>query len=716
MLIFVVIFLRSTMKKSFKLKKTHATGNAHNPALDWDDFALKAPKGKAMKMFLGECTLESPIMATPQKRTECPHEHSSMVSSDPRLFTRFPYRASVMTLLRKVETKSTDSAANRWTGKDPVSVYAGFQNHWYPALNYPVLTVVGCCNTILQPPMVTRDQFEYANVTVFASTSRQQQMVQFKIPLIQLIDQAVEKVVVEVVAAVDLDDHLTTYLIHAGKDPLAMIKMFNLSASGCRLLHLQSVYQLPRRKTTDELHLLGLSGARTTTFQLSFPYLRYPIMELLEELDLQAIGFRTKHDSRPSFSREDFALLPSPVDRNLLTRMTPQKSPYRHPTDKDFVVVPPRETHWKGRIPVKPYFYPPAIHHKPGMPFGKVKPVLFPAGFQTYRHLSLDGLVTVKDIAEDLAYTHGDYLISDGIKILARTYGIDEDVVKEFLHESFQEFHKKNDARRFKKTNLPYYIRSTASEVMPEEWIHSTKHKSVFCDYDRIRTIEEGQMLPYRPDDAEIESAVSEADFDLISPAVIDENFWFPADHPINNLDDETATIQPPQTNPMDLSMNKTKVTLEDVRASQQAILDEIREAPPASPVEPPRKQVKKTPLSDSRKTARAVKVNVDRQLARAIEMDKFLKSLQLPEGTDIVVVHNANDLEHAVDDVAEPADEATCMRNELMKEGRIAKMKKTAIESIINADKEIAEFIEHLHQHGVVVTEIGTKTHETAL
>ena len=102
--------------------------------------------------------------------------------------------------------------------------------------------------------------------------------------------------------------------------------------------------------------------------------------------------------------------------------------------------------------------------------------------------------------------------------------------------------------------------------------------------------------------------------------------------------------------------------------------------------------------------------------MAKAIVTEKFFKSLHLPEGTDITVVPNAPELEKAIEDVAEPADVATCMRNELMKEGRIAKMKKTAIKSIINADKEIAEFIEHLTQHGIAVTEIGTKTHETAV
>jgi len=150
------------------------------------------------------------------------------------------------------------------------------------------------------------------------------------------------------------------------------------------------------------------------------------------------------------------------------------------------------------------------------------------------------------------------------------------------------------------------------------------------------------------------------------------------------------------------------------VRASQQAILDEIRPAPLASPVEPPKKQVKRNHnVSDSRKIAT---VNVDNELAKAIETEKFLKSLQLPEGTDITVVPNETEPERAAKNVAEPADVATCMRNELMKEGSIAKMKKTAIKAIINADKGIGEFIEHLTQNGIAVTKIGTKTHETAV
>ena len=680
------------MMATLKVKKTHAARSTQNPALEWEDVSIKSPKKGATKMHLEEYNFASPILATPAKRTECPHEHSRMVGSDPRMFTRFPYRASLMTLLRRVETKPTDSAAYAWTAKDEPVVYAGYQNHWSPVLNVPVLTLVGTCNTILQPPMVTRDTHEYANVTVMASTSQQQQMVKFKVPLIQLIEQAKKRIVLEVAAAVDLDDHLVTYIIHAGEEPLAMIKLWNLSAHGCRKLHLHSVYQAPRAKVTDELHILGLSGVRTTTFQVSFPYIRSPLMEMLEELDLQAIGFRTKRDSRPRFTREDYEILPNPVDRNLLTRMTPQRSPYRHPSNHKYVVIPSRQTYFKGATPVKPFFYPPPIKHKPGMPFGNIKPVLFPAGFQTFRDLALDDTITVKEIAQDLAFNNGTDFLTDGIRMLAVSYHHDSSIIKKNLMMQFQQFHKKYQPLNQSKP-LPYIVRPTIDQVMPEDWYHSTKHPSVSSNDDKIRIIEEGQDIPYYQDDVSSAASLSDIDFDLVSPSVIDESFWFPADHPINHLEDGSQTVKEPQRTPADKSMNVKTPAFSRKEMRFHEMMESL------SPKPPPTKQVKRNhAISNSR--------NENDANANEAHIPVFL---QLPEGTEMLPAYTLEAPIATQSNEAEPVVESNCERNQ-NSAAKMKMIKETAIKSIIRADKEIIDCIQNLTQHGVTVTEVTSE------
>ncbi len=93
------------------------------------------------------------------------------------------------------------------------------------------------------------------------------------------------------------------------------------------------------------------------------------------------------------------------TDHNLMARMVPQRSTYRHALSKKHIVIPKRSIYYKGGIPKqhKPCFYPPPIQHQTGYPFGMVKPILFPAGFHTYKNLVADKLLTVKDIINDMS-------------------------------------------------------------------------------------------------------------------------------------------------------------------------------------------------------------------------------------------------------------------------------------------------------------------------
>ena len=131
-------------------------------------------------------------------------------------------------------------------------------------------------------------------------------------------------------SAIDVADQLTTYVIHPQrqKEPIALIKLWNLSSYGCRHLHLHGLYEAPRAKVTDELHLLGLSGDRDTTFRIELLDITSPMVSLLEELDLQALGYRQKVSTRPLFPPTDYAEACDKSDHILVSRMVPQRATY----------------------------------------------------------------------------------------------------------------------------------------------------------------------------------------------------------------------------------------------------------------------------------------------------------------------------------------------------------------------------------------------------
>ena len=159
------------------IMKNHAHEDEKNPHVDYA--ASPTRKLKSAKMKGTEASLEATCSSSPIARMksfppgsdgDCAHKHSQMKASNPNLFTRFPYRPSLMTLLRRVETRPADEVGHKSVGIDPALVYASFQQHWSPAVNLPVLSIVGACNTNISPPHFRRMNYEYGNVSVLAST------------------------------------------------------------------------------------------------------------------------------------------------------------------------------------------------------------------------------------------------------------------------------------------------------------------------------------------------------------------------------------------------------------------------------------------------------------------------------------------------------------------------------------------------------------------
>ena len=523
LLLLFIFFMKTTMHQP-RTFKTHSHASAYNPTDTWsdDEPVLKGPRGKnaSRLMQLEDSSLSCPIAAASIKRNECAHLHSMMRAAEPFMFLRFPYRSSLMTLLRRVATVSTDTMANMYNC-DPPLVYAGYQNHWNSDIGCPVLTIVGVCNSNIAPPIVTRNTYDYATVTCMASSKTEQHLVEFKIPLLQLIDTCNQRIVVEVTSALDIDDQLVTYIVHASnpKEPMVMIKLWNLSPTGCSKLHIQSVYEVPRVEITDEYHILGLSGDRSTSFHINFPYIKDPVMRMLEELDLQAIGYRTKRDSRPYIKPTEFGIPPNSSDRTLMPRMTPQKTTFRDPNGSNHIIVPKRSVKFQGKIHVKPLFYPPAINHKPGMPYGNIKPVLFPAGFSTYRNLHYDNLVTVKDIARDLAFNTGSDNLEDGIRQLSDQYGILIQIVRQNLLTPFSDFCENNKHNRFLLKKLPYFIRDQVNSRMPNDWVEPSKHLILSINDNMVYPLDDDIPIPNtEPSTSQNTSAI--VNVDSINPTI----------------------------------------------------------------------------------------------------------------------------------------------------------------------------------------------------
>jgi hypothetical protein len=543
----VLLFIHKLNMASFNLQKKHAHLDSKNPPTEWNE--NEEPKlqqstrsrGKTPRLEL--TTDVSPIAPCLGINIHCPHKHSYMKSSHPIMFIRFPYRPSLMTYLREVQGKPIDTMGSSYTSGEPTKVYAAFQNHWNPAVDIPVLSIVGTCTTTLSPPILTRKTYEYATITIMASTDQTQQVYEFKVPLIQQILTCSNKIVLQTVSAIDLADQLSTFIIHPQnpKEPLALIKIWNLSAYGCQTLHLQGLYEVPRIKVTEELHLLGLSGDRDTTYQIQLPPINSPILSLLEELDLQALGYRQKIPNKPIFPIYEEKAPTDKTDHNLITRMVPQRATFRHVMSKNHVVVPTRTTRFKqsGASQAKPCFYPPPIIHQPGFPFGMIKPLLFPAGFHTYKNLIADKLLTVKDIVNDMSADSK--CARTGLEMFAERFDISPTLAEEYLNHSFEYFYKSQIARMPEK-KVQYFVRPANQDIIPTEWIHATKHPAVSNIHNKIKTLGEGEDVTKSQSltGNDWSTQLDDIDIELINDDDIDTAFWFP-DEKDNEGDKQTT-------------------------------------------------------------------------------------------------------------------------------------------------------------------------------
>jgi len=349
--------------------------------LDDGTFSLALPPSQT-------CSV-SPIAPDHRTLDKCLHETSMMKASSPHVFVRYPYRPSMMTLLRKLETYPCDPIH-----KDPITrtptVYASIQNHWSPAINCPVLTIVTACDTSVSQPFFHRLAVDFARVSFYFSTDTDQSYCSFDLPLIIPASKATFAVTVDLKTSTDSVDILNCYEIRARnyKKPIFRINCFQLAPMTCTVLHDTSLHIPFQQDYPQERFILGLSGCRDTVYKIHYPDLNTPITFLLDEEDIIAIGLCYKQlkglpeiKATPHYGYND-PLIP--------------KLAWRRPSRVDFdpqledwsqvaiIHSGVRKTYYHVH-PIHTVLYPPLRKHKILRKDVRISPLKFPPGYVLYR-------------------------------------------------------------------------------------------------------------------------------------------------------------------------------------------------------------------------------------------------------------------------------------------------------------------------------------------
>ena len=283
-----------------------------------------------------------------RKKTGCAHYESASRAYDPQMFIRYPYRPSIMQLLRRV----------RLTPRDPIvrlekrvlpNVYASFQMHWDRWNTTSVLTIVAGCDTAVHSPVFNRHLFKYGILTVEATRESERQFMQFEVPLALYSDFASCPAVLDYYKGFTHVDRLNSYIIHPNdlNRPYVIVNLWNLSHKSCINLHRKAVILIDTPDVRSEHYVFGMTGVRDTTFKIQFPALDSRELYFLDERDLVHIGYYYKWDRKPRYSiqrKQKPQHLPItkmfPVDSHKFSKKVLTVLPAKHVIDINEVYAP----------------------------------------------------------------------------------------------------------------------------------------------------------------------------------------------------------------------------------------------------------------------------------------------------------------------------------------------------------------------------------------
>lgn len=226
----------------------------------------------------------------------CIHHTTRTRAYNTRRILGRPYRKTMLSLLCGVRSKPVDdySAARSATATGRNQVYACYQQHWNPKLNIPVLTIVGCCNVNISQPIIKRTLPDRVLVTLIATTSTEQSVLEFDVPLHLPLANVTNTMELCLGPHHPLPDSLTSWFVRAKETlvTLTWIKIWHLSQEGCYNLHNQGLIVPSRPFPESEIHILGLTGKRTMPYSISQITLTNNYLQLLDDIDIGNLGYK----------------------------------------------------------------------------------------------------------------------------------------------------------------------------------------------------------------------------------------------------------------------------------------------------------------------------------------------------------------------------------------------------------------------------------------
>ena len=227
---------------------------------------------------------------------DCPHSSSFSIPISPDAIISNPFSGNMLTCLRQLKTEPCDMVSPSLPAnpRHRLKVYACYQQHWYPKINMPVLTLVAPCGVSISPPSFKRKFSARATLKFIASSTGQQENLKFNLPLLIPRTMVSSSIVMTHGPSSSCPDTITSYILKttAPELNLVWIKVIHLSVIGCYSLHVRSLITLARPSPTSEIHILGLSAARHTSYTIMHQSPSHIGIKFLQEHELQAIGWK----------------------------------------------------------------------------------------------------------------------------------------------------------------------------------------------------------------------------------------------------------------------------------------------------------------------------------------------------------------------------------------------------------------------------------------
>lgn len=192
-----------------------------------------------------------------------------------------------------------------------------------------------------------------------------------------------------------MPDAYTSYFVMMEDEQIQLwIKVWQLSSTGCYILHNQGIYQPHRPYHEAEIHLLGLTGKRKQPFAIHQHCIPSTICAILDPIDLGNVGYKKFNINTPGKPK-----LPTTgiLIKYGSTRAIP-KTTYSQPWSYEGNTIKKPRSYKTIKFPLfDPIFYPPPYnHHLLNEEFPD--PVIFQPGQPIFRFPLINKTTTLEDM------------------------------------------------------------------------------------------------------------------------------------------------------------------------------------------------------------------------------------------------------------------------------------------------------------------------------